>query len=303
MKVYDCFCFFNELELLDIRLHILKDVVDYFVLVEIPRTHSGKKKELIFKKNKDKYSEFLDRIYISPDKVPDVKTEHGDWTIENYQRNCIFYGLNGRCDSEDIVMISDLDEIPDPEIISKVKSADFKMTQRKTGWSMGRQLCHLYSLMGWKRFLSTSLHISHRNINDLLDFTPVTLQQRMFQYYMNLEERKLWSGTVMYKWKKMYLPQQLRNMRSYFPICQNGGWHFTYLGGRERVMYKLNSIVEGQECNDQAFIEEAIENSVLTGGDRLGQGKSFRLIEKENTGLSEKILNYIGEKYPGYIFR
>ena len=58
MKVYDCFTFFNELDLLEIRLNELNDVVDYFVLVEATTTYSGKPKELYFQKNKDRYKKF-----------------------------------------------------------------------------------------------------------------------------------------------------------------------------------------------------------------------------------------------------
>ena len=63
MKIYDCFTFFNELDLLDIRLHMLNDVVDYFVIVEIKKTHTGADKGLFFEEpNKDKYSQYKNKI-------------------------------------------------------------------------------------------------------------------------------------------------------------------------------------------------------------------------------------------------
>ena len=62
MKIYDCFTFFNELEILDLRLKELNNHVDYFVLVEATLTHTGKSKDLIFEKNKNKFSEYLDKI-------------------------------------------------------------------------------------------------------------------------------------------------------------------------------------------------------------------------------------------------
>ena len=60
--VYDCFSFFNELDLLEIRLNVLKDVVDKFVLVEATRTHTGAEKSLYFKENEARFSAFRDRI-------------------------------------------------------------------------------------------------------------------------------------------------------------------------------------------------------------------------------------------------
>jgi beta-1,4-mannosyl-glycoprotein beta-1,4-N-acetylglucosaminyltransferase len=60
--VFDCFPFYNELDILEIRLNVLNEVVDYFILVESTRTFSGKKKELVFDKNKDRFSEFKHKI-------------------------------------------------------------------------------------------------------------------------------------------------------------------------------------------------------------------------------------------------
>ena len=61
-KIYDGFLFFNELDLLDLRLNTLNDVVDYFVLVESSITHQGESKPFIFEENKQKYQKFLEKI-------------------------------------------------------------------------------------------------------------------------------------------------------------------------------------------------------------------------------------------------
>ena len=113
--IYDCFSFFNELDLLEIRLNVLKDVVDKFVLVEAGETHSGKTKPLYFKENESRFAAFRDRIiYVCIERFPDVCTT--DWARENYQRNAIADGLKGAKD-DDVVLVSDLDEIPRPEKI------------------------------------------------------------------------------------------------------------------------------------------------------------------------------------------
>ena len=127
MKIFDCFTFYNELEMLDIRLHVLDSVVDYFVLAEIPKTHLGLDKEKIFDLNRERFSKFSHKIiYISSDKVPEAKG-YGDWTIENFQRNLIFHGLNGKCDYDDVIMISDLDEIPNPYILKNLKKVELHL--------------------------------------------------------------------------------------------------------------------------------------------------------------------------------
>ena len=62
MKVFDSFIFFNELELLEMRLNILNDVVDYFVLTESPFTVSGNEKPLYYQENRDKFYKWNDKI-------------------------------------------------------------------------------------------------------------------------------------------------------------------------------------------------------------------------------------------------
>ena len=63
-KIYDCFNFFNELDILEMRLNILYDYVDYFVIVESSVTHTGLEKEYIFEKNKERFSKFVDKIIL-----------------------------------------------------------------------------------------------------------------------------------------------------------------------------------------------------------------------------------------------
>ena len=115
--IYDCFTFFNEIDLLEIRLNVLRDVVDRFVLVEVGETHTGKRKPFYFKDNIHRFDLFRDRIiYVGIESFP---PGHDAWWNENYQRNAILRGLsNAR--SDDVIMISDLDEIPRPEVVKKL---------------------------------------------------------------------------------------------------------------------------------------------------------------------------------------
>jgi len=117
--IYDCFLFFNEFDLLEIRLSELDSVVDKFVLIESTQTFSGKYKPLYFQENKTKYAKWLHKIiYV---KVPIININRWNkWHIEQHQRNCIMEGLTN-CVSDDIILISDVDEIPDPFWIPKFK--------------------------------------------------------------------------------------------------------------------------------------------------------------------------------------
>jgi beta-1,4-mannosyl-glycoprotein beta-1,4-N-acetylglucosaminyltransferase len=116
MKIFDCFTFFNELELLDLRLMVLSEYVDFFVLVEANKTHTGKTKEFIFEQNKDKFSDYLDKIiYVKVKDLPDYSKDD-IWIAENFQRNCITRGLE-TAELGDKIIISDIDEIPNPDIV------------------------------------------------------------------------------------------------------------------------------------------------------------------------------------------
>jgi beta-1,4-mannosyl-glycoprotein beta-1,4-N-acetylglucosaminyltransferase len=119
MKIYDCFMFFNELDLLEIRLNILSPYVDYFVLVESTTTHSGKEKPLLYQENRDRFKEFNHKIIHIPITIDQKPL--GDWDRENFQREHIHFGLKECCD-DDIIMVSDLDEIPNLEGVDLEKS-------------------------------------------------------------------------------------------------------------------------------------------------------------------------------------
>jgi beta-1,4-mannosyl-glycoprotein beta-1,4-N-acetylglucosaminyltransferase len=118
-KIYDCFTYFNEDQLLKLRLETLWESVDYFVICEATRTHTGKEKPVNF--NFKKFEKYKSKIrYLLIDSYP-FETED-PWVYENYQRNYLMNGLNDASDN-DWVMISDLDEIPNPDSISSFNPA------------------------------------------------------------------------------------------------------------------------------------------------------------------------------------
>lgn len=115
MKIYDCFIFNNEVDLLELRLNILDDVVDKFVIIEGKKTFSGNDKESIFLKNKEKFSRWEDKIIYRYIDIPDFSTT---WDREIYSRN---YALTlSIYEDDDVIISSDIDEIPNPEAIKNI---------------------------------------------------------------------------------------------------------------------------------------------------------------------------------------
>jgi beta-1,4-mannosyl-glycoprotein beta-1,4-N-acetylglucosaminyltransferase len=116
--IIDCFPFFNELDVLEIRLNILNEVVDKFVIVEASKTQSKLDKPFYFEQNKERYANFLDKIVHV--KVEDLILDDG-WAMENFQRNCIQRGLEKLIlNDDDIIAISDVDEIWSPNITNSL---------------------------------------------------------------------------------------------------------------------------------------------------------------------------------------
>ena len=119
--IYDCFSFFNELDLLEIRLTTLDKVVNKFVLVESHYTHTGQPKPLYYAENINRFSKFNEKIiHIIADDFPDIPGatyREMAWIRENWQRNAILRGLPKNVKDNDYLIIADLDEIPRPDAI------------------------------------------------------------------------------------------------------------------------------------------------------------------------------------------
>ena len=128
-KIIDCFIFYNELDLLTYRLNLLNDFVDYFVIVEATHTFVGKEKKLFFNENKhlfEKFNKKIIHIIVDdfPYKYPNVNVNNNDvWKNEYFQRNSISRGVNciNELSNSDMIIISDLDEIPDPNTLNNIK--------------------------------------------------------------------------------------------------------------------------------------------------------------------------------------
>ncbi len=217
-KVYDCFTFFNELEILEIRLNELYDHVDKFVLVEARETHRGASKPLYYDENKKRFERFSDKIiHVIVDELSTNTTllsneESGFcWARENDQRNQIMRGLID-CEPNDLILISDLDEIVRPSVIPEID-----------------------------RILNESRD----------DIRLVICRQKLYTYFINRLDSIDWRGTagILFKNLKKCSPQYCRSIRQLSPyVVDNGGWHFSYMGGYNRVVCKLSSFAHA-ECD------------------------------------------------------
>jgi hypothetical protein len=107
--IWDMVPFFNELEILELRLETLDPVVDKFVICEATTTHSGKPKPLLLQENAHRFEKWAH-------KIKHVVVELGqttDWGREKEQRVCLWHGFSGN--PHDLIILSDVDEIPNPE--------------------------------------------------------------------------------------------------------------------------------------------------------------------------------------------
>ena len=111
--VLDCFPYFNERELLELRINLLKDVVDFFVISEADRTHSGQPKDMILRKLIDELNLPADKIIVVETHLPSKEEEPNDWVRENMQRDALSQYIGERT----VAIISDADEIMNPDFV------------------------------------------------------------------------------------------------------------------------------------------------------------------------------------------
>ena len=114
MAIYDCFQFFNEEHILDLRFNLLNEFVDFFVIVESTIDHQGNSKKLNFDSNKFKRFQTKIIYKVVDDTKESIKKYHqwGESLVEQHQRNSIMRGLKN-CHDDDLIILSDVDEIPD----------------------------------------------------------------------------------------------------------------------------------------------------------------------------------------------
>ena len=286
MKIFDCFMYFDEETVLELRLNILDKYVDYFVIVESSFTHKGDKRDLKF--NHQKFKKFKDKlIYITYDEEPsEIKknliNEKDNEAIksfkyienailrENGQRNEVLKGL-GSAKDDDIILISDVDEIPNLERLDLSKIHE-------------------------KIFL---------------------FKQDMFYYKFNLKLPNLdWTGTKGCRKKFLKSPQWLRNIKdrkypfyrvdTFFSdtkyidikIILNGGWHFSNLKTASEIEFKLKSYLHHREFDENPLSVEEID-SLIKNKQAIYDLKVDKRVNKIGDG--SKLEKYPTHKLPKFL--
>jgi Glycosyltransferase family 17 len=224
MKVYDCFTFYNELDLLDIRLAELDSVVDYFVLVEANQTFTNRPKPFVFEENKQRYQKYLDKIIHV--RVDDMPGSANAWDNERHQRNAILRGIES-ADPTDIIIVSDCDEVLRASAIGLIKSSEqsiFALRMPLFNFKFNYMRTTPGEYEPWAMAARKAV------FNEI---TPDTLRSIRFNF----------SGAS----------YQLINDGC--QIVEHAGWHFGYLGNKDYLIDKVQSFSH-QEANTPEFIAQ-----------------------------------------------
>lgn len=280
MRVFDSFIFFNELDLLELRLNILNDVVDYFVLTESPWTVSGNSKPLYYQENRERFSKFEHKIihniteeipndysdyvdkrkYHTPMGGNDLNgTPYREYPIRFqraiFNRDSSIYGsVNFGIKDDDIILTSDADEIINPLVLKDLSWFD----------SNNHYVC----------------------------------LQRAFYYKLNFLFQENWMGTRICTFKTLsqYSVDLLRNMHKDAYRIEQSGWHWSCFGGADNFRLKMKSY-EHTECNIPEVVDNA-EEKIEKGIDPLNRCM-LKVVPIDET-YPEYVLDNL-KKYKPYI--
>ena len=256
-KIYDCFNFFNELDILELRLNTLYDHVDFFVIVESDVTHSGESKKFFYEENIERFSKFSDKIlnykilntpsdfinlpetseeelkkvytYIETQSNRFDRATQLDYGRDFFQKESVRRALV-YCKDDDIIMFSDADEIPNPEFLKTIKNLS-------------------------------------------LDDTLYSLNQPMYCYFLNMLKQSDWYGTKvgLYTNIKDLSLNELRGDESLTVKLPDGGWHFSFIGDAESVRKKITSYSARDLVNQHVY--DSVEENIKNGIDVFFRGK------------------------------
>lgn len=281
--IYDTFPFFNELDLLEIRLHELDPVVDFFVLVEATHTHSGQPKPLHYQNNAARFAPFAKKIIHIM--VEDLPVQGDAWIRERFQRDAIRRGLSA-CRAKDWILMSDVDEIPRAAVVRETIRAAEKIPPAPV----------------WKRLLLRNpLAIRLRRKKFRRHHPSVRVfHQRPSAYYLNLVRDTPGPATRLVRFGDLGKPSQLRGWGG--EIIPDAGWHFTCIGDIATLQEKIRAFAH-QEYNtvetlDPVRLAQQVERGeyvfAASGGGGLFRAvpvdESFPAYLRENAGKFSRLI-------------
>ena len=252
MAIYDCFQFFNEEHILDLRLNILNEFVDFFVMVESTTDHQGKPKKLNF--DAKKFRKFYSKIiYIVVDDTSDViKKPHigGESLVEQHQRNSIMRGLKN-CHDDDLIILSDVDEIPDPNKLN--------VFDKKNKYAVFSQRMFNYKI-------------------NLLNETENNWHGSKICLKKNLKSPQ-WLRNLKFKKYPSWRIDKPRNLQ----IIENGGWHFAYLQSIENISKKIKSFAHGEFNKPNINNPETIKKKIDKGKDIFDREINYKKVQIDSS--------------------
>lgn len=268
-RVYDCFCFFNEYELLKLRLDLLWNYVDEFIICESNVTHSGHTKPWNFENFLTQYPEYKKKITylkfsIDPTTMGDefypiseFTISHPAWKLENRQRDFLVSALSSKeIADEDLIFVTDCDEIWSPDMLRAIYELDAPFSFARIKMSL-----HYYYL--------NCIGVGRLNDRWMLPFLirGAHLRELMIDAKLSFSA--------------------LRGEKKDGPKFNNGGWHFSYLGDIEAIIVKIKAFAH-QEFNTAEFLDrEGLERRIRLGLDPFNRkGHKFAFIPIETFELS-----------------
>jgi len=294
-KLYDSFLFFQELDLLELRLKYLNSKVDYFIIVEAGQTFSGNKKPFNYELNKDRFKEYSHKIiyfkiedfHDSYKSVKEFLYNHTDisfrnifdllesethypkedlnWVLDSYHRNCLQIVYQKHLDDNDFIILSDLDEIPNLN------------------------------------------YLESNFLNSL--FSLKVMNQNEFLYYLNYFHNNNWYGSILGKYenyKNLSLniikadsktTRQIVDKKS----LKDGGYHFTNIGGTDLIISKIKSWGH-QEFNTKEILKRLSYN-VSTGQDIFERqyGTILKSVDTNDEKYFDHVMGGLLMEYPNLL--
>lgn len=273
----DSFLFFQELDLLEIRLKYLYPYIDKFIIIESCQTFNGSKKDYIFEKNINKFSRYLEKIfyykitdfhqdpeslitYLEKNKnknkkfIANLLKSHNYYNksiiwqiLDSYQRECIHLALKKICKPSDLVIFSDVDEIPSIKVIKKLINKDLNL--------------------------------------------PLVCKQYEFKYFLNCLNRSDWNGSIISKYS--YLKNRSLNLMRHnsnnLNSLEKGGYHFTSMGNEKTIKNKI------ENWTHQEFNTPEIKNNILKNI-QFGRDIFYRFGVKKNKIINLSKKNIIDKR-------
>ena len=244
MAIYDCFQYFDEDHILELRLNILDKYVDYFVISESTKTHQGKSKKINFDINKFKKFEHKIKFVVADyKKKVDFKNHTGgESPVEQHQRNCLMEGIKNAL-PDDYIVLSDSDEIPD---FTKIE--DINLTKKYLAFS---QKMFMYKL----------------NLQNLNESNWIGSKITKKKYLKSMQDlRNL-------KFKKY----PFWRIDKYNQEIIYGGWHFSFLQSPSQILTKIKSFSHG-EFNKDGINEKNIQEKILRNEDIFERNNELKKI-------------------------